>query len=205
LAVRHGFTVWLTGLPSAGKSSLASALAAVIRDRGIAVEVIDSGKLRSSPLGATLGFSRDDRDVNVHRHAFAASLLARNGVVAIVAAVSPYRATRQAIRAELSDFFEVHVATPREVCIERDDKGLWQRAMKGEITHFTGVDDPYEAPELPEAQVDLSHLSPWEAAQRLVQALEVAGRLSPRIGGGTVPEEDRELLAQRLSDLGYSQ
>lgn len=203
MAARRGFTIWLTGLPGSGKSSLADALAAVIRDRGLPVEVIDSGKIRSTPLGSTLGFSKDDRDVNVRRHAFAASLLAKNGVVAVVSAVSPYRDTRRAIRAQLGDFFEVYVCTPKAVCIERDTKGVWEKALRGEIRGFTGVDDPYEAPESPEARIDLSNLSTVEAVMRLLVDLERHGLLPRRQEAAETSEEDRELIARRLEELGY--
>lgn len=204
MAAARGFTIWLTGLPGAGKSSLAAALAAVIRDRGLPVEVIDSGRIRDTPLGATLGFSRDDRDVNVRRHAFAASLLAKNGVVAVVAAVSPYRETRRAVRAQLGDYYEVHVSTPKAVCIERDTRGVWERALQGEIRGFTGVDDPYEAPEHPEARLDLSKLSTSEAVQRLVADLQARGLVPRRLEEPETSEEDRELTREHLQDLGGS-
>ncbi len=179
MAPSNGYTVWLTGLPGAGMRSLAASLATRIQQRGRQVEIIDSGRLRASPLGAGLGFSREDRDLNVRRHALAASLLTRHGVVAVVAAVSPHRATRDAIRAELGNFFEVHVATPAAVCIERDERGVWERALRGELPGFTGVESPYEEPQNPEATVDLGTQSLEEATDHLVAALEQAGLVPP--------------------------
>ncbi len=186
--VSNGFTVWCTGLPSSGKSALADALVAQLHNRGLAVELINSGRMRCTPLGESLGFSRDDRDTNVRRHAFAAHLLVRNGVVAVVSAVSPYRATRDQIRAELGDFVEVYVSTPPEACIERDTKGNWAKALDGEIHGFTGVDDPYEEPQTPEVEVDLSQLSVEAGVRRVLAALERLGRVTPRPTGS---EEDQ--------------
>lgn len=197
----RGFTVWLTGLPCSGKSSLAEALARAIRDHGLPVEVIDSGKLRHTPLGATLGFTKDDRDLNVRRHALAARLLVRNGVVAVVAAVSPHRATRDLIREELKDLVEVWVATPKAACIDRDSTGLWSRALRGEIRHFTGVDDPYEEPLHPEVVVDLSKDSLEEAVARIMAVLSEEGRLP----GNPREAHDGDSLARKLSKLGYSE
>ena len=196
-----GFTVWLTGLPSSGKNSLAEHVAARVRARGLAVEVIDSGKLRRGPLGATLGFTRDERDTNVRRHALAAQLLARNGVVAVVSAVSPYRSTRDEIRQQLGSFVEVHVATPREICIQRDTTGNWARALAGEIDNFTGVSGPYEEPLTPELRVDLTDLDSVSAAGTVLDRLEVLGFVPEQTQELTF--EDGELVGERLRDLGY--
>ena len=197
---QSAFTVWFTGLPASGKSTLAEAVAEHIIARGLPAEVINSGKLRKTPLGASLGFSRGDRDLNVRRHALAASLLARNGVVALVTAVSPYRATRDEIRRELKDFAEVHVATPPDVCAEWDRSGLWRKALAGKLRGFTGVDDPYEAPLSPEARVDLSALSVETAAAKVVAAIEAAGLLRPAAEAA----EETDELRKRLETLGYT-
>lgn len=173
------FTVWCTGLPSSGKSQLAEALSPIVRARGLQTEVINSGKMRRTPLGASLGFSKDDRDTNVRRHAFAANLLVKNGVVAIVSAVSPYASTRAAVRAELGDFLEVYVSTPKAACIDRDKDGAWAKALTGEIRGFTGVDDPYEVPESPDVTVDLSQLSLEAAVNRILKSLEDRGLVAP--------------------------
>jgi len=191
-----GFTIWCTGLPSSGKSALADALRVQLQSRGILVDLINSGRMRKTPLGASLGFSRDDRDTNIRRHAFAAHLLVRNGVVAVVSAVSPYRATREQIRAELGDFVEVYVSTPAEACIERDTKGHWAKALDGQIRGFTGVDDPYEAPESPDVEVDLSQISIEAGVRRILTGLERLGRIAPQPAAA----EDDQLLDPSLSD-----
>lgn len=198
-----GFTVWLTGLPSSGKNTLAEHVAARIRARGVPVEVLDSGKLRRGPLGATLGFTKGDRDTNVRRHAMAAQLLARNGVAAVVSAVSPYRATRDQIREQLGTFVEVHVATPRETCIAWDTTGNWARALAGELDNFTGVDDPYEAPERPEVRVDLAGVPLDRAVALVVSKLELLGYV-PEVTQ-ELDHEDVELVRDKLQDLGYSE
>ena len=190
-----GFTIWITGLPGSGKMALAQALAERLPQP---VEIIDSAKLRASPLGASLGFSREDRDLNCGRHAFAARLLTRNGVIGIVKAVSPYQATRDAIRADLGRFVEVHVSTSREVCIDRDPKGVWARALAGEIRNFTGVDDPYEEPTHPDARVDLGVLPANEAAEAVLEALSRLGYVS----GGAGDEE--AAIQQRLEQGGFT-
>jgi adenylylsulfate kinase len=170
-----GFTIWLTGLPASGKSSLAKAIAEALVARGTSSEVIDSGLLRETLLGNTLGFTREDRDANCRRNAFVASLLARNGVAAVVSSISPYRATRNEIREELGNFVEVWVSTPKSVCIDRDQKGLWAKALAGEIRDFTGVDDPYEPPESPELELDLAEIDSQVGAEKVIGVLEKLG------------------------------
>lgn len=189
------FTVWCTGLPSSGKSQLADAVAEQIAARGLPTEVINSGKMRRTPLGASLGFSRDDRNTNVQRHAFAANLLVKNGVVAIVSAVSPYADTRTAVRTELGAFVEVYVSTPKADCIDRDKDGAWARALRGEIRGFTGVDDPYEVPHAPDVDVDLSQLSIEAAANRVLLKVEELGFVTPLTTGSS---EDAGLLDPSL-------
>ena len=190
-------TIWVTGLPASGKRVLATAIAAGLRERSQAVEVIDSGRLRRTPLGATLGFSRDDRNTNVRRHAMAAAMLTRNGVVAVVSAVSPYRAARDAIRAELGDFVEVWVSTPAEACATRDQSGNWARALAGELDGFTGVDAPYEASPRPEVSADLSVESVDSAAARVLALLDDRANAAPEEG-------DTDNLTAHLDQLGYS-
>jgi adenylylsulfate kinase len=198
-----GFTLWLTGLPSSGKNTLAEHVAARIRARGLPVEVIDSGKLRRGPLGATLGFTRGERDTNVRRHALAAQLLARNGVAAVVSAVSPYQSTRDEIRQHLRSFVEVYVATPREVCVQWDTTGNWARALAGEIQNFTGVDDPYEPPLRPDVRLDLSQVALERAVRLIIDKLELLGfvpEVTQELAG-----EDGELVGERLHELGYGE
>ncbi len=192
------FTVWLTGLPASGKSLLGERLAELLSQRDTPVELISSGRLRRTPLGASLGFSRDDRDTNVRRHAFAAQLLVRNGVSAVVSAVSPFHSTRQEIAAQLDPFVLVHVATPRATCLERDTTGNWERALRGEIRNFTGVDGPYEPPESPALRVDLSQEDEETALERILAVLELRGLVGP----APMSPEDAA-IAQKLQALGY--
>jgi len=175
---RPGATVWLTGLPSAGKSTIARALASALRADGRRVELLDGDELRAH-LTADLGFSRDDRDTNVRRIGFVAGLLARNGVIALVPVIAPYAAARAAVRADHdvdgTAFVEVHVATPLELCAERDVKGLYAQQRAGEIRGLTGVDDPYEIPLNPELRLDTQGLTVEESAARVRAALAERG------------------------------
>ncbi|UGY94251.1 adenylyl-sulfate kinase [Streptomyces gobiensis] len=151
-----GATVWLTGLPSAGKTTIATALADRLRGEGHRVEVLDGDEIREF-LSAGLGFSREDRHTNVQRIGFVAELLASHGVKVLVPVIAPYADSREAVRkrhqVEGTGFLEVHIATPVEVCSVRDVKGLYAKQAAGEIAGLTGVDDPYEAPEDPDLRI----------------------------------------------------
>jgi adenylylsulfate kinase len=175
---RPGATVWLTGLPSAGKSTIARALADRLRGEGHRVELLDGDELRTH-LTADLGFSRSDRDTNVQRVGFVARLLARNGIIVLVPVIAPYAAARAKVRSEHdadgTTFVEVHVATPLELCAERDVKGLYAKQRAGELSGLTGVDDPYEIPQSPELRVDTQDLSVDEAATEVHAVLASRG------------------------------
>lgn len=173
----RGCVVWLTGLPSAGKSTIADALEAELRSRGEKVEVLDGDVVREN-LSRGLGFSKEDRDTNIRRIGFVAHLLARNGVKVLCAAISPYRRVRDEVRELVGDFVEVHVATPLEVCEERDVKGLYARARSGELQGFTGIDDPYEPPLAPEVELATVGEAPAESAARILKELEGRGYLN---------------------------
>ncbi|MFL5793072.1 MAG: adenylyl-sulfate kinase [Actinomycetota bacterium] len=144
-----GFVLWLTGLSGAGKSTVAAKLAPALAERGHRVELLDGDEVRTN-LCQGLGFSRADRDTNIARIGYVAGKLAKHGVAVLVAAISPYRQARDQVRASVEVFVEVHVAAPLPICAERDPKGLYAKALAGQIKHFTGVSDPYEPPLQPE-------------------------------------------------------
>ncbi len=175
---KDGAVLWFTGLSGSGKSTLAEAVAPRLRAAGKRVEVLDGDEVRTH-LSKGLGFSREDRDVNVARIAFVAHLLARNGVFALTAAISPFRSTRDDARRLIGDFVEIHVAPPLDECIRRDVKGLYRRAMAGEIKQFTGISDPYEEPLSPELRLDTSTLPVDEAVARILARLRELGYLEP--------------------------
>ena len=170
----EGFTLWFTGLSGAGKSTLANLVAQKLRERGHRVEVLDGDEVRTN-LSKGLGFSKQDRDTNIRRIGYVCKLLARNGVIAISAAISPYREIRDEVRAQHDRFFEVYVRCPLDTLVERDVKGLYRRAMKGEIGNFTGISDPYEEPFSPELVIESHRESPEQSLQRLLHGLEQAG------------------------------
>jgi adenylylsulfate kinase len=173
---KEGVVIWFTGLSGAGKSTLAEQVAPRLRALGKKVEILDGDTVRTH-LSKGLGFSREDRDLNIARIAFVAHLLARNGVVVITAAISPFRETRENARKLIGDFVEVHVAPPLEECIKRDVKGLYKKAIAGEIQQFTGISDPYEEPTAPELRIDTSTVTVEEGAGRVVSKLRELGYL----------------------------
>ncbi|WP_329302189.1 adenylyl-sulfate kinase [Streptomyces sp. NBC_00659] len=171
--VTSGATVWLTGLPSAGKTTIAYELAGRLREEGHRVEVLDGDEIREF-ISAGLGFGREDRHTNVQRIGFLAELLARNGVKALVPVIAPYADSREAVRGRHQEngttYLEVHVATPVEVCSVRDVKGLYAKQAAGELTGLTGVDDPYEAPEAPDLRIE-SHTQTVQESAAALHAL----------------------------------
>jgi adenylylsulfate kinase len=176
-----GFTLWLTGLSGAGKSTLAAGVHEALRARGRRVEILDGDDVRQN-LSKGLGFSREDRDTNIRRIGYVAKLLTRNGVAVITAAISPYRAVRDEVRREIGAFVEVYVKASLEQCIRRDTKGLYRRAMAGEIPQFTGVSDPYEEPLDPELVVDTERETVGDSAARVIDRLQELGHLRSLVG-----------------------
>jgi adenylylsulfate kinase len=166
-----GFCLWFTGLSGAGKSTIANLVVEELRARGQRVELLDGDEVREH-LSKGLGFSKEDRNINVERIGFVASLLARNGVVAVTAAISPYRAVRDTVRGWIETFVEIHVATPVEECEARDVKGLYAKARRGEVPEFTGLTDPYEPPLDPELRIETTGRTPEESAAEVVAYLE---------------------------------
>jgi adenylylsulfate kinase len=169
----EGFTLWFTGLSGAGKSTIANLVAGELRTRGHKVEILDGDEVRTN-LSKGLGFSKEDRDTNIRRIGYVCNLLARNGVIAISAAISPYREIRDEIRRNHQRFFEVYMRCSIEKLSERDVKGLYKKALAGEIKNFTGVSDPYEEPLNPELVLDSGTERVEQSLQKLLRTLEVA-------------------------------
>ena len=167
-----GFTIWFTGLSGAGKTTISEIVAPALREKGLKVEVLDGDIVRTN-LSKGLGFSKEDRDTNIRRIAFVADLLSRNGVGVITAAISPYAEIRDEAHEMMGDrFLEIYVKASVETCAERDVKGLYEKAFKGEIKEFTGVSDPYEAPENPALVLDTESETPEESAQKVIALVE---------------------------------
>jgi adenylyl-sulfate kinase len=169
--MHQGFTLWFTGLSGAGKSTLSNLVLQRLVKYGAKVEVLDGDIVRTH-LSKGLGFSKEDRDENIRRIGFVCQLLSRNGVIAIAAAISPYRAVREEVRSWIPSFVEVYMACPVEVLAERDVKGLYKKALAGEVKQFTGVSDPYEPPVAPEITVHSSTETPEESLERIWDTLK---------------------------------
>ncbi len=174
---KQGFVVWFTGLSGAGKSTLSALLADELARRGVHVEVLDGDEVRTH-LSKGLGFSKEDRDTNVRRIGFVAKLLARAGACAITAAISPYKSIRDEQRAQIPHFVEVYCACPIDALAARDPKGLYKRALAGEIPHFTGVTDPYEPPDAPEVTLFTDRESRAESLAKILSTLESLGHVA---------------------------
>jgi adenylyl-sulfate kinase len=177
----QGFTLWFTGLSGAGKTTLTEALVPQLRARGVKVEVLDGDEVRTN-LSKGLGFSKEDRDTNIRRIGYVARLLARNGVGVIAAAISPYREIRDEVRASVegdgASFVEVFVKASLETLVARDVKGLYKKALAGEIKQFTGVSDPYEEPLNPEVLVSSDNETVAESAAKIIAKLEALGLIT---------------------------
>jgi adenylylsulfate kinase len=175
MAADKGFTLWFTGLSGAGKTTISAHLETQLRERGSKLEILDGDVVREN-LSKGLGFSKSDRDTNIRRIAFVADLLSRNGVPVITAAISPYAEIRDEARALMGErFIEVYVKASVDTCAERDVKGLYAKAFSGEIKEFTGVSDPYEAPESAEVICETESEAPEESAAKLLGYLEERG------------------------------
>lgn len=196
-----GFTLWFTGLPCSGKSTLASIVAKELERRGRGVEVLDGDVVRTH-LTKGLGFSREDRDENIRRIGFVCRLLSKHGVAAVAAAISPYRAVRNELRSSIENFVEVYVKTSLETCIRRDVKGMYKKALAGELKNFTGIDDPYESPANPELVIETEGTPPAECATRIMALLEQLG-LVERLPQSDYPPEEAQEVRARLAKLGY--
>ncbi len=201
--MQNGFTVWFTGLSGAGKTTISHLLEKKLKEWGRNVEILDGDVTRTN-LCQGLGFSKHDRDINIQRIAFVCKLLTRNGVAVISAAISPYRDARDKSRKEIGNFVEVYVKCPLEVCAERDVKGLYKKALKGEIQGSTGVPDPYEEPLNPELVVETDKETVEESTKKIIKKLIELNYLNPKGSFTHVysPEEEAK-IRERLSRLGY--
>ena len=198
----QGFTVWFTGLSGSGKSTIAEMLYHEFQARGLKTEILDGDEVRKN-LSKGLGFSKEDRDTNILRIGFVANLLTRNGVATICCPISPYKETRDACRETIGEFVEVYVhATVDEIAANRDPKGLYKKALAGEITGFTGVDDPYEVPEHPEITVDTLSQTPEESLQHVLTRLQELGRVDDDTVHVTGDRVHSGLTDLRVSEAG---
>lgn len=175
-----GCTLWFTGMSGSGKSTISGLVAERLRAMGARVELIDGDVIRTQ-LCQGLGFSRDDRQENIRRIGYVCELLSRNGVIAIAAAISPYRACRDELRSRIVNFIEIYMQCPVDVLVDRDVKGLYKKAIAGEIPHFTGISDPYEAPLAPEVTIDSSKDSLEDSVASILRVLEARGIIAPQL------------------------
>ena len=194
----HGATLWFTGLPSSGKSTIAREVYQRLLDRGLPVELLDGAEVRES-LSRGLSFSKEDREEHIRRMGYVAKLLSRNGVIAVCAAVSPYRATRDEVRRNTRRFVEVFVECPVDVAEQRDTDGWYAKARRGEVAEFTGVNAPYEPPVSPEVHIRSDRESVDEAVTKVLARLEEM-QIIPR----AADERTQEEMKKRLAALGYS-
>jgi adenylylsulfate kinase len=172
----QGFTIWFTGLPCCGKTTIANQLAVILKKKGFLVEQLDGDVIRQN-FSSDLSFSKKDRDENISRATFLAKMLSRNNVVVLASFVSPYRRQRRRARKQIKNFVEVYVRCPVKICMKRDVKGMYKKALEGKIQHFTGVDDPYEEPEHSELIVDTDIESVEESVGKVLQKIEELGYL----------------------------
>jgi adenylyl-sulfate kinase len=175
----NAFTLWFTGLSGAGKSTLSERVTAELRNRGLKIELLDGDEVRTN-LSNGLGFSKEDRDVNIRRIGFVCNLLTRNGVWAVTAAISPYRDVRDQVREMIGNFIEIYVECSIEKLSQRDVKGLYKKALAGEIKNFTGVSDPYEPPLHPEIVVNSENETVEQSFMKIIGYLEMKGYLPTR-------------------------
>lgn len=196
-----GFTVWFTGLSGSGKTTLAEMLRDALRAEGLHAEILDSGRIRRE-YTRDLGFERSDIEIGLRRIGYECTLLNRNGVVAIVSAVSPFRDLRDSLREKIGRFIEVYCRCPVDVLKQRDEQGLYEAAARGEVTNLAGVNAPYEEPTAPEVLLETDRDSPRACLSRILKAIEDRGyaRLRPT---AEYSPDDAELIKARLKDFGY--
>jgi adenylylsulfate kinase len=177
-----GFCLWLTGLSASGKTTIARLMENSLLARGLKVQVLDGDVIRTN-LSEGLGFTRTDREINLLRIAFVAGLLVRHGIVVVVSAITPYQSVREEVRRKIGAFIEVYLNCPLEICIQRDPKGLYRKALAGQIQNFTGIDDPYETPERPEIELKTHEESPERCLDQILTILEALKKIPSRPEG----------------------
>ncbi|UCD57453.1 MAG: adenylyl-sulfate kinase [Candidatus Hydrogenedentota bacterium] len=197
-----GFTLWFTGLSGSGKTTLSRKAEEILLERGLKVEVLDGDVIRTN-LSKGLGYSKEDRDTNIRRIGFVCNLLTRNDVTAIAAAISPYREIREENRKLIGSYVEVFCKCSLETLKKRDPKGLYEKAERGEIKHFTGVDDPYEEPLNPEILVETDKESVEQSVNKIIRTLELMNYIPPLGTEEEYTEEEEEKIKERLRSLGY--
>ena len=197
-----GFTLWFTGLSGSGKSTLARRVEETLLERGVNVEVLDGDEVRQN-LSKGLGFSKEDRDTNIRRIGYVAKLLSRNGAVAITAAISPYKAIRDEVREQHDRFVEVYCTASIEALKERDVKGLYKKALAGEIENFTGISDPYEEPDDPEIVCQSDKETVDESHDKIIRTLELMQYIPGAAADSEYSDAEEEKIKARLKDLGY--
>jgi adenylyl-sulfate kinase len=188
-------------MPCSGKTTLAEKVQEILLERGMKVELLDGDVVRTN-LSKGLGFSKEDRDTNIRRIGFVCDLLTRNGIVALASAVSPYRAIREENRQKIGRYAEVYVQASVEELTKRDVKGMYEKALRGEIKNFTGIDDPYEEPENPEILIETEKETVDESVDKIIRTLEIMNYIPPS-GSTEYSEDEEEKIKSRLKDLGY--
>ena len=199
--MRKAFTIWFTGLSGSGKSTIGRAVGDALKARAIQVEVLDSGRIRQQ-LNRSLGFTREEVEMNLLRLGYECRLLNRNDVTAVVTAVSPYRDVRDRVRQDIGAFVEVFCRCPMEVLMKRGASELIEKARRGELSHVAGVDAPYEEPLKPEVLLNTDQLGVQESVAKVIATLEVLGHID-RVEASCYTPDEEAMIRQRLQDLGY--
>jgi adenylylsulfate kinase len=195
-----GFCIWLTGLSASGKTTLARSLENSLLARGLKVQVLDGDVIRTN-LCEGLGFSRTDREINLRRIAFVAGLLVHHGIVVVVSAITPFQSIRAEARRKIGEFVEVYLNCPLEICIQRDPKGLYRKALAGQIHNFTGIDDPYETPQHPEIEVKTHEENPESCLHKILAFLEKDRKIPLR--SKSLPAEKNREVEKPRTNFGY--
>lgn len=199
--MKEAFTIWFTGIARTGKSTIGAALGKALQSRRLTVEILDSGRIRKQ-INRSQGFTRREIVANTLRLGYECRMLNRNGVIAIVVAVSPYRDVRDTTRDQVENFVEVYCRCPMEILVKRDTTDLFRRAQDGEVEHVAGVNAPYEEPEKPEVLLDTDRSSVEECVSQVVTTLELLGMID-RVEPSAYTPQEEEMIRRRLTDLGY--